>query len=133
MSVAAGLDTGAHLLNPQTLMSASIPAGLRRLPSALDVLAIATCPSPAWTSLDLRRKDFLPGGSMVWNTAGNWVGNRVPDGLDDAAIRYGQDIQQDVLIGLSGHAFCRNLLLTSASSLRTNKVAMCRSKRNAIT
>ena len=120
MSVAAGLDTGAHLLNPQTLMSASIPAGLRRLPSALDVLAIATCPSPAWTSLDLRRKDFLPGGSMVWNTAGNWVGNRVPDGLDDAAIRYGQDIQQDVLIGLSGHAFCRNLLLTSASSLRTN-------------
>lgn len=70
------------------LMNTSIGPENRRLPSAADVLAIATCPNPGWTSIDLPRKDFLPGGSTDWNTAGNWIGNRLPDSADDVFVRF---------------------------------------------
>ncbi len=119
MSIVAALASGAHTACLQCLMNANIPSGLRRLPCAADVLALATAPNPGWTSLDIPRREFLPGGTTDWNTAANWVGGRVPGSTDDAYCRHSIDVPGDILLGLSGSAFCRDLFMSSSTSVRT--------------
>lgn len=118
-AVVMGGTTGAHTACTQCLMNPGIGTGRRRLPSATDVLALATCPNPGWSQIDLPRRDFLQGGTQDWNTAANWVGNRVPNSTDDAAVRHGLDVAGDPLVSLSGPASCRSLQLTGETRLRT--------------
>jgi hypothetical protein len=119
MSVLAGSGAGAHTFGVQCLMNGNIPTGRRRLPSAADVLAIATCPSPGWTDIDLQRREFLPGGTLEWTTAANWIGGKVPGFADDAFCRYGMDVPGGVLLTLSGPGICRDLLMTGSTRVRT--------------
>lgn len=120
MAATLGGTTGAHTTCVFCVMNPTIGTnGLRRLPCAADVLALATCPNPGWSQIDMPRKDFLPGGTTVWNTAANWVGGRLPDAADLAALRYGIDVPGDPLISLNAGGVCGSLLLTSATRLRT--------------
>jgi hypothetical protein len=66
---------------------AANPPKVRRLPSATDILSMAT--NSDWTQIDLPRKDFLGIGISDFNDAGNWLGNRVPNALDAANVRNG--------------------------------------------
>ena len=102
---------GRHTVCPECLLNPSIPPGLRRLPSATDVLALAVCPEPDWNQIDLPRQDFLPGGTSNYTTAGNWVGNQIPGSFDDAFIRHGQQVN------LSSNRTVRSLLLGDGSQL----------------
>jgi hypothetical protein len=118
-AIVLGGNTGAHAACTQCLMNPGIGTGRRRLPSAADVLAVATSPNPGWSQIDLPRRDFLQGGTQTWNTAANWIGNRVPGASDDAAVRHGLDIPGDPLVALSGDGACRTLLVTNTTRLRT--------------
>jgi hypothetical protein len=118
-SMQAVLNTGAHTACAQCVMNPAIGTGLRRLPSAADMLALATCPNPGYTQIDLPRQDFYPGGNTNWNTAANWVGNQVPDASDDVSCRHGIDIGASPLLALSGAGACRNLLLSGATRVQT--------------
>ena len=99
----------AHLRGNDAVM-ASLSFSERTRPSAADILAMAAV--SGWTNIDLRRQDFLVGSS--WNTAGNWLGNQVPGGLDDAFVRHGG------AVGLVQDAPVSNLLITEDSSVSTN-------------
>jgi hypothetical protein len=76
-----------HFNSTLALMRPTVGASVRALPSATDVLAIAAGANPAWTIIDLPRKDFLSGA--FWEFGSNWLGARVPDGEDDVHIRHG--------------------------------------------
>jgi hypothetical protein len=118
-SLLFGSGTGAHTFCQQCLMNGGIPAGLRRLPSASDVLALATCPNPGWSDLDIQRREFLPGGSQNWANAASWVGGQVPGFDDDAFCRFGVDVPGDILLTMSGPGICRDLLMSGSTRLRT--------------
>ena len=79
-------------LEADSLMNPSGAPNIRHLPSALDVLAVATAPTDVfggtdadWKEIDLPRKEFLNG--VVWEEPSNWVGGRTPDAEDDVGIR----------------------------------------------
>lgn len=121
------VDTGggAHVECTACLMNTNIGPNNRRIPTAADILSIATCVNPGYTNLDLRRQDFLPaqgGVNTDWNTGGNWVGGAIPGSLDDAAVRIGfqPGVVDGIDIQLSGTAFCRDLLLSEATDIQTN-------------
>lgn len=120
-SVLTGGNTGAHTACTICIMNPAPTGGVgvRRLPSVTDVLALANCPNPPYTQIDLPRQDFYPGGTSDWNTASNWVGNRVPNSSSTTSCRHGIDIPGDPLLSLSGPAFCQNLLLSNTTRLRT--------------
>lgn len=81
-------DDIAHLAPPRTAMFPIVIEDIRRLPSATDVLAIATV--AGWNEIDLPRKDFLSGDD--WATPVNWIGSRVPDADDHVSVRHGGSI-----------------------------------------
>ena len=101
-----------HIRANNALMFDVVQSGNRRLPSATDVLAIATSPSPGWTDIDLPRQDFL--GGADWNTAFNWEGNQVPGIFDDAFVRTGGSVT------MSDNGAVDNLLVGDGSDVRTN-------------
>ncbi|MEX0610829.1 MAG: hypothetical protein WD738_05440 [Pirellulales bacterium] len=80
----AGVNGGGHLDPPTALMSPS-PAtiGMRALPTATDILAIAG--DQGITAVDLPRRDFI--GGTDYNTGTNWIGGAVPDSDTEAKIR----------------------------------------------
>jgi hypothetical protein len=119
LSVVFGTGAGAHTSGVQCLMNGATPPGRRRLPSAADVLAIATCPNPGWVDIDIPRREFLPGGTLEWTTGANWIGGQVPGFDDDAFCRYGMDVPGGVLLTLSGPGICRDLLMTGSTRVRT--------------
>ena len=83
-------DGGGHFKASMTLMNPVSPSGTRILPTAADVLAIAWDESIA--SVDLQRKHFGSNVNTNWNSAPNWVGNRVPDTDDDAYLLRGTPV-----------------------------------------
>jgi hypothetical protein len=95
LGVAAGIQVAtedrAHLAASSTAMFPMVTPDIRRLPSATDVLAIAT--SAGWKEIDLPRQDFLTGDA--WHTRGNWEGNSVPDADDDVYLRHGGNVLFD--------------------------------------
>jgi hypothetical protein len=119
MSILFGSGAGAHTFCAQCLMNGGIPTGRRRLPCAADVLALATCPNPGWTDIDIPRREFLPGGTLEWTTAANWIGGQLPSANDDAFCRYGIDVPGDILLTLSGPGICRDLLMSGSTRVRT--------------
>ncbi len=105
----------SHLPNSHALVAGGI-GDWRKLPSVTDILAAAS--TSVWTQIDLPRKDLLNvSGNDDWNTAGNWIGNRVPDAGDDAFLRDGNGV---MYASLSGNAVARNLTLADGAWLRTN-------------
>ncbi len=102
-------DNGAHLQILMALMSTSTGSNQRVLPAAADVLAVAW--DESFTNVDLERKHMLNGGN--WNTAANWVGNRLPDQSDDAYLVHGHAVT------LTGNARVRNLMISDDSTLFT--------------
>jgi len=73
-----------HIADGVALMCSGCGAsGLRRMPSATDVLAIAA--ASGWTRVDLPRQDFL--GGSDWNNGYNWEGGNPPGAFDDAFLR----------------------------------------------
>lgn len=115
MAVQVGSNTAnglAHVANLNALMCSCTLTGIRRLPSATDVLAMAGVSN--WTAIDLPNKHFLSGNG--WATAGNWLGNMVPDSQDDVyldAIAFPQNVT------LSGFSVAATLLIESGNTLDT--------------
>jgi hypothetical protein len=79
----------------------------RLLPSTADVLAAAAV--SGWSQIDLPQKVFRAG--TAWETAANWVGNRVPDPQDHATVRHGGSV------GISTAAAVGSLLVGDSSQL----------------
>ena len=120
MAAIAALDSQGnpvpHIKHTGALMTPLIGAGVRAMPSALDVLAMAAVSD--WTQIDLQRQDFLVGTD--WGTPGNWVGARIPDDEDDVYLRG----EFNNLVGsgdvvLDGKRKVRNLFIGTSSNLRT--------------
>ena len=102
-----------HIKAGAALMSPSVATGLRELPSATDVLAMAS--TAGWTQIDLPRKDFLgDDGDDEWGTAGHWIGNRVPDAQDDVFLRHGGSI-----VSLVSPSEAGNLTVDGVTTLKT--------------
>ncbi|MBI83883.1 MAG: hypothetical protein CMJ81_11845, partial [Planctomycetaceae bacterium] len=101
----AVVNQWAHIAAQSLMCNGCAATGLRRLPSATDVFAIQSAAGWNVTSIDLSRQDFLTG--IDWNTAGNWEGNQVPLGADDAFVR-----TANRTASLSGGANVRNLTVS---------------------
>lgn len=65
------------------LMQSGTPAGMRRLPTATDILAAAA--ASGWSQVDLPRRNYLGGADL--NTSANWTGTDLPDANNGAFIR----------------------------------------------
>lgn len=80
-----GIVGDFHLEAEPALMCGGCGAtGLRRLPTATDILAVAT--AAGWNQLDLPRQDYVGSQFSNWNDPANWLGNSVPDADDVARI-----------------------------------------------
>jgi len=108
--------TGNAHLNPSTtggspvLMCRCRLGGIRRLPSAIDVMAGATTAN--WTDIDLNHQDFLGGNS--WHTDFNWEGGQRPLSLDHASVRHGGTVT------LGGIGNVLSLLVDEDSTVQTS-------------
>jgi len=107
MEIACANDDPVHLKDANALMCTSIDTGMRRFPSATDVLAIAS--ASGWGQINLYRKDFLAGSD--WNTGYNWVGGICPDPNRDAYVHL-----EDANISLSADGYARMLLFVDSNS-----------------
>ncbi|MEM8781888.1 MAG: hypothetical protein AAGE65_03440, partial [Planctomycetota bacterium] len=105
----------SHLRPDVALMTNGIDTGQRRMPSATDLLAIASV--SGFTHLDLDRKTFARGsGTHDW-TGSNWIGGRSPDGGDDAFIG---SRDADPTVRLVGDVWVRNLDVRHGDALDLN-------------
>lgn len=101
-----------HIAPNQSLMRPSFGPATRVLPTATDVLAIAGALD--WTDISLNRKEFLSG--TTWNSAANWIGNRIPSTTDDVYID-NDDSVATVDLTFTGRA--ANLRIGNQTWLRT--------------
>ena len=103
-----------HTQAPSTLMSPSVNSGLRKRPTATDILAMSS--TMGWTAIDLPRKDFIGSGvnDESWHIASHWIGNRVPDADDDVYLRHGGSI-----VWLDKSAAVANLTINGTSHVET--------------
>ena len=108
----AVVNQWAHIAAQSLMCNGCAATGLRRLPSATDVFAIQSAAGWNVTGIDLSRQDFLTGTD--WNTAGNWEGNQVPLGADDAFVR-----TANRTANLSGGANVRNLTVSETGNVNT--------------
>ncbi len=116
---AAGTDPSdvndwAHIAAQSLMCNGCAATGLRRMPAATDVFAIASAAGWSTNLVDLPRQDFLSPLGTDWNTPGNWEGNQVPGSADDAFVRNGNNIE------LSAGGRVENLLIDEDSSILTN-------------
>ncbi|MFI5377806.1 MAG: PEP-CTERM sorting domain-containing protein [Tepidisphaerales bacterium] len=103
----------AHIAGPDALMQPAIPQGVRRLPSALDVIVNAH--EKGFSTINLARIDYF-GGTIfnpanLWNIGNGWEGGQAPTSQTDAFVRWGGTM---TLIS-PGNA--QNLTVVSASQL----------------
>jgi hypothetical protein len=76
-------DGTYHLPQTNTVMAPGINSGIRRLPSATDVFAVAS--ASGWSDLFLDRTDYL--GGAVFSDPSAWVGGKKPNFTADATVR----------------------------------------------
>jgi hypothetical protein len=101
-------DDSAHLAARSSLMcDACEVIGLRRLPSAVDILAVAA--DESWTAIDLPRRDYV--GSGNWHQANRWIGGAPPESSDDAYLRGGANVS------LNDDAVAGNLYMSENAQL----------------
>ena len=117
-------DGHSHLeIDPALMAKGQLKPNLRRLPSAVDILAIdfdeSGWPDGNITGVDLPRQDFLgnvsePNDALttIWNIPSNWEGGTLPDQDDDAFIR-----PPTGSITLTGDATVKSLLIDNSTSL----------------
>lgn len=88
------VDDWSHLAAPSLMCANCAEVGVRRLPAATDVLAVAS--AAQWSQVDLPRKSSL--GSGLWSQSLTWLGGRVPDSSDDVLVGVADDLvlNQDV-------------------------------------
>ena len=104
-----GDDDSGHLDARTSLMCSGCgDTGLRRLPSAIDIMAVAD--DEGMETIDLPRKVHLQG---IWHNALSWLGGSVPNSSDDTYIRHGDKSP------LSANASARTLYISDESSLTT--------------
>ena len=81
-------DDSGHLDARTSLMCSGCgDTGLRRLPSAIDIMAVAD--DEGMETIDLPRKVHLQG---IWHNALSWLGGSVPNSSDDTFIRHGDNL-----------------------------------------
>ncbi|MBA3481665.1 MAG: hypothetical protein H0T51_07610, partial [Pirellulales bacterium] len=80
-----------HLEVSTALMSDSATQGFRRLPSAIDILALWD--ESGFTQFDLPRVDFIGAESTDWDGTLNWIGGRVPDDDNQVFVRNGGSVR----------------------------------------
>lgn len=117
---AAGTDPSdvndwAHIAAQSMMCDGCAQPGLRRLPSATDVFAIAS--AAGWSKIDLPRQDFMAAGSGNTWTAANWEGNQLPGMADDAYIR---SRTYNPTVELVADSSARNLYVGEGDHLSTN-------------
>ena len=85
-------DNGHVAPDPALMCDGCGAVGIRRLPSTVDILAVAD--DESWPNVDLPRQDFL--GGSVWHSGIGyqvgvtaWEGGRPPDGGDEVYLRHG--------------------------------------------
>ncbi|WP_428390009.1 hypothetical protein [Mucisphaera sp.] len=111
--ITTGIEGDFHVEAQTALMCGGCGAsGVRRLPTATDVLAAAT--GSGWNDIDLPRQDMLSAGDM--RNAFEWVGGQVPGGADEAYIRHGGTAQ----ITTPGTFFATSLFVGDGSDVQTN-------------
>lgn len=105
------VEDNGHLAARTSLMCDSCGAvGIRRLPSAIDIMAAAD--DEGFDHIDLPRKDFAAAGGD-WNTSANWLGNRVPDSDDWVYIR------SDANVSMSANSSAARLTIAPLNGLNT--------------
>jgi hypothetical protein len=80
----------AHIAGPDTLMQPGIPPGVRRLPSALDVIVNAH--EKSFGAISLARVDYLGSPfnpANFWGIPFGWEGGQVPGSQTDVFLRWG--------------------------------------------
>ncbi len=98
-----------HLAAGAALMRPGFAAGIRYLPSALDVFAIAA--APGWLEIHLPRREFW--SDEFYHLPENWSGAQVPGSSDDVWVRSGAPV------GLNDDAAARNLVVSDETALFT--------------
>ena len=118
---------GAHLessvvANRPLMCGGCGELGARRLPTALDVISIAT--RGKWGSINLPRKDFLGAVGVDFNTEGNWMGNQTPDS-GEAFVRGAglAELSRDIRVN-SLYIGGQSIVDTQANSLAVNSVTV---------
>ena len=96
----------AHIAPTNALMFTGNQPG-RTFPSYSDVLSMAAV--SGWSQIDLPRKYFASGSNF--QSAGNWIGNRVPDSGDDVFLL------SDNAVYLSNTTFLNSLTIEEGNSL----------------
>ena len=82
-AVRTAFGSPAHIRPGTALMCDECASeGLRRRPSAVDILAAASASN--WTNIDFPRKMFVDGTNF--NAAGNWLDSQAPSPSDDAFV-----------------------------------------------
>ena len=108
----------AHLADNHAALFPAIPNNARHLPSATDLLSMAS--GHGYIEVDLPRKNFLASASNHWEPA-RWTGNRNPDIDDDAFVR-SPDV--DPIVQLMGPSQARTLVIAEGDQLVTNAHAL---------
>ncbi|MBA3484501.1 MAG: hypothetical protein H0T51_22080 [Pirellulales bacterium] len=80
-----------HLEVSTALMAADQGRGVRRLPSATDILA--TWDESQFSQFDVPRVDFIGAQSTEWEGTLNWIGGRVPDWDNQVFVRHGGQVR----------------------------------------
>ena len=96
----------------------------RRFPTATDVLII--CELAGWNNIDLPRKDFINTDvNADFNTAGNWIGERVPDANDMVFIRHEGVVEMsadadaaEFFLGYNSYLYTRGHDLTVGGTMK---------------
>lgn len=128
LSIERGHLNWSVIANNPLMCGSCAETGARRMPTALDIISIASL--AGWTSLDLPRMDFLGAQSPDFSTAANWMGNRIPDSSDAAYIRRtgATDLSRDVRVNrlhIGGQSVVytgnRTLAVNSSTTLRNDQ------------
>ena len=106
--VADGGNIGHLDTDGNTLMGPNLPGGRIR-PSHTDLFSMAA--GHSYLLLDVPRREFY--GGTDWHTHGNWSGNQIPGGGDEAFVRHGG------LVTLSANTTVRGLVVDEQSQLAT--------------
>ena len=90
-SVEFPYNSGHMIARTSLLTDAGQFRGVRVMPSAIDIMAVAA--DESFTNIDLPRQDFVGNGN--WSESGKWMGGALPDNQDRAFLRDLNDVVVD--------------------------------------
>jgi hypothetical protein len=109
----------SHIVGPDALMQPFISIGVRRLPSAFDVMVNAH--EKGWSNINLPRVDYF--GSPVnpvniWSLGNGWEGGRAPGAQTDVFVRQSGSVLITAPAAAQNLTLDNNSTITSLSSLQ---------------